>query len=57
MMVRCEIPPFKLEGDAVTRPLKAGDDIDKGVDGAMRRGCASRGVETEHERETREKAG
>jgi len=57
MMVRCEIAPFKLEGDAVTRPLKAGDDIDKGVDGAMRRGRARRGIQAEYESETREKAG
>ena|SRR2546425_8587668 len=36
IMVRCEISPFKPEGDAVTKPLKTRDDIDKGVGCAMR---------------------
>ena len=57
MMVRCESTPFKLEGKAVTEPLKTRDDIDKGVPCSMRRGCAGRGVQTEQERETRENAG
>lgn len=58
MMVRCESTSLKLEGDAVTKPVKIGDDIDKGVAcSGVRRGCACRGVQTEQERETREKAG
>jgi hypothetical protein len=57
MMVRCESTPFEQEGEAVTKPVKTGDDIDKGVACGMRRDCARRGVQTEHERETGEKAG
>ena len=58
MKIRCEISPFKLEGDAVTKPVKIGDDIDKGVAcSGVRRGCACRGVQAEQECETREKAG
>jgi hypothetical protein len=57
-MVRCESTSLKLEGDAVTKPVKIGDDIDKGVAcSGVRRGYACRGVQTEQKRETREKAG
>gem|GEM_PF-3576747 len=57
MVVRCESTSLKLEGDAVTKPVKIGDDIDKGVACSVRRGCACRGVQAEQERETRENAG